>query len=132
VFAFGHSFNSEGPISLPMGSGQINGIVATLTSSFKLGSLTKLRGTLNNDQTVGVAGALGDSPAMVPVELRVVYTDGSQDLLYKFKAVRHPRLTAPVIGMAVGAAVTGSRELPQYHTLEYDLNLDFANGRKVH
>jgi hypothetical protein len=132
VFAFGHSFNSEGPISLPMGSGQINGIIATLTSSFKLGSMTALRGTLNSDQTVGVAGILGDAPSLVPVEVRVKYEDKSQeDLVYRFNAVRHPRLTAPVIGMAVMAAVTGDHDLPQYHTLDYDLNVQFANGRSV-
>jgi hypothetical protein len=132
VFAFGHSFNSEGPISLPMGSGQINGIIATLTSSFKLGSMTALRGTLVNDQTVGVSGLLGDSPSLVPVELRVKYEDKSQeDLVYHFNAVRHPRLTAPVIGMAIMSAVTGDHDLPQYHTLDYDLNVQFANGRSV-
>src|SRR2546421_650650 len=30
VFAFGHAFNNEGPIDIPMAAGQINGIVATL------------------------------------------------------------------------------------------------------
>ena len=78
VFGFGHAFNNEGPVALPMGSGRINGIVANLTTSFKLGSLTQQRGQLTADQTVGVAGRTGKSPPMVPVEVKVSYPGGSR------------------------------------------------------
>src|SRR2546429_6900316 len=119
VFAFGHSFNGEGPISLPMGAGQINGIIATLTGSYKLGSMTSICGTLHTDQTVGVAGMLGGAPMMVPIELHVSYTDGSNDQVYKFSEMQHPRLTPLITGVALMAAITGNRDLPQYHTLDY-------------
>src|SRR5438552_15002868 len=69
IWGFGHAFNNEGPVSLPMGSGQISAVIANLNSSFKLGSLTKLRGTLTGDQTVGVTGKVGDAPPMVPMEI---------------------------------------------------------------
>ena len=71
VYGFGHAFNNEGPVTLPMGSGQVNGVVATLSTSFKLGSLTRERGRLTADETVGVAGRLGESAPTVPVELKV-------------------------------------------------------------
>src|SRR2546430_3406881 len=131
VFAFGHSFNSEGPISLPMGAGRINGIIATLTNSFKLGSMTAVRGTLHSDQLAGVAGTLGDAPPLIPVELRVTYTDGSQDNVYKFQEMQHPKLTPLITGLAVIASVTGNRDLPQYHTVDYDITIDFGNDRSV-
>ena len=131
VFAFGHSFNNEGPIDIPMASGQINGIVATLTSSFKLGSMTELRGALVTDQTVGVAGRLGAAPPMVPMELRLVYTDGSVDEVYHFNAIRHPRFTPLITGIAVSSVLSGEHDLPQYHTMDYDMNVEFGNGRSV-
>jgi hypothetical protein len=132
VFAFGHSFNSEGPIDLPFGAGQINGIIATLTSSFKLGSMTAMRGALLDDQTVGVAGKLGQAPALIPMELKVVYGDKTQPpVTYDFKMMRHPKLTPLITALAVSSAMTGNRELPQYHTLDYDLDLSFENGRTV-
>jgi hypothetical protein len=131
VFGFGHPFNNEGPINLPFGAGQINAIVAELQQSFKLGGLTKMMGTLTTDQSVGVAGQLGVVPAMIPMEVRIAYTDGSLDETYHFNCVRHLKFTPLLTVAALTAAVTGQRDLPQYHTLNYDLNVDFANGRSL-
>ena len=132
VWGFGHAFNNEGPVTLPMGSGQISAVIANLNSSFKLGSLTKLRGTLTADQTVGVAGRLGTPPAMVPVELAIAYPDGSNNQTYHFNIALHPKLTPMIAAAAVQAVLGGTKELPQYQTLDYDLNLEFANGQTVH
>jgi hypothetical protein len=132
VFGFGHPFNNEGSVLLPMGAGKINGVIANLTTSFKLGTLTKPMGRLTTDQLAGVAGKLGDAPPMIPIELDVSYTDHSQpDRPYRFQSAAHPRFTPLLGGVAFGAAVTGASDLPQYNTVEYDVTLDFANGQKV-
>lgn len=131
VFAFGHPFNGEGAIDLPMGSGQVNAIIATLTNSFKIGSMSKLAGTLTMDQAYGVAGRLGEAPSAIPIELKVIYNDGSLDRTYRFEAVRHPQMTQIALATAITGALTGTRALPQYHTVDFDLNIEFANGRVV-
>jgi hypothetical protein len=131
VWGFGHAFNNEGPVSLPMGSGQISAVIANLNSSFKLGSLTKLRGTLTADQTVGVTGRFGAPPPMVPMEIAISYPDGSNNQTYRFNAAWHPKLTPLITAAAIQAVLGGTKELPQYHTLDYDLNLEFANGQVV-
>jgi hypothetical protein len=132
VVAFGHSFNAEGSISLPMAGGSIQGIVANLASSFKLGSLDPAAGTLQLDRTVGVSGTLGQSPAMIPVDLRIKYADGSQDLPYHFTVAAHPKMTPMLVTASLASALTGARELPENHTIDYDLTLEFANGKTVH
>lgn len=132
IFGFGHAFNNEGAISLPMGSGEIYTVIANLMTSFKVGSLTQIQGTLNTDELYGVAGMIGSSPNMIPITLHVIYTDGSQDRVYHMQMAAHPKLT-PLIGtVAISAAISATRELPEYHTLDYDLTLDFANGQSVH
>jgi hypothetical protein len=131
IFGFGHPFNNEGPITLPMGSGEINGIIASLQQSFKLGAMTQLRGTLIADQVVGVAGKLGKSPPTIPIDIHVIYTDGSMDTSYHFESAAHPQLTPLLCGMAISSALSGQRDLPQYHTVNYDLSLQFANGQTV-
>lgn len=131
VWGFGHSFNNEGPVTLPMGSGQISAVIANLNSSFKLGSLTKLRGTLTADQTVGVTGRVGAIPAMIPMEIAIAYPDGSNNQTYRFNAAAHPKLTPLIAGLAIQAVLSGSKELPQYHTMDYELGLEFANGQTV-
>lgn len=132
VYGFGHPFNGEGPIALPMAAGDIATVVANLQTSFKLGSMSQACGTLTTDQTVGVAGAIGPSAPMAPVELHLKYTDGSVDQTYHFRAAIHPRFTPLIAAAALGAALTGPKELPQYHTLDYDLTLEFNNGKTVH
>jgi hypothetical protein len=131
IWGFGHAFNNEGPVSLPMGSGQISAVIANLNSSFKLGSLTKLRGTLTADQTVGVAGRLGATPAMAPMEIAIAYPDGSNNQTYRFNTALHPKLTPLIAAAAIQAVLGGTKELPQYSTLDYDLKLEFANGQSV-
>jgi hypothetical protein len=132
VVAFGHAFNAEGAVSLPMSGGAIQGIVANLSSSFKLGSLNPASGTLQLDRTVGVSGTLGIAPAMIPVDLEVKYADGSQDQPFHFTVASHPKMTPMLMTAAMASALTGNRELPENHTIDYDLTLEFANGKTVH
>src|SRR5688572_1747885 len=131
VYGLGHPFVNEGPTELPMGTGEINGVLARLDQSMKLGSLVKLKGAINSDQSVGVGGAVGEVPGMAPVELRVTYSDGSQDATYRYHCARHPRLTPMLTAAALGSAMSGERELPQHHTLDYELELEFGNGELV-
>jgi hypothetical protein len=132
VLAFGHPFNGEGRVSLPLAGGSIQGVIANLSSSFKMGSLTRVRGTLQNDQTVGISGLLGNGPRPVPVDLRIKYTDGSEDQVYHFTTAVHPRLTPMLVAAAMTSALTGAKELPANHTVDYDLTLEFNNGKTVH
>ena len=132
VWGFGHEFNNEGPIALPLGSGTIATVVADVHSSFKLGQLSSIVGTLCSDETVGVAGATGPTPPMVPITLRVHYTDGSLDQTYHFQAAQHPKFTPLAASAAVATAIAGVKDLPEFHTIDYDLRLDFADGRSVH
>ena len=132
VMGFGHSFNNEGPIALPMGSGRINAVIANLNTSFKIGALSEVSGTLLADQTVGVAGKNGEVPAMAPMDLRVTYADGSADQNYHFNLAMHPKLTPMIAAAAVGAAISGKNDLPLHHTMDYDLDLEFSNGQSIH
>ena len=131
VYGFGHPFQNEGRVLLPMGSGRVNGIVPNLMTSFKLGSLTATRGSLTADQAVGVAGRLGEAPPTVPIDVRIVYADGSLDRRYRFDAATHPRFTPLLSAVALASAVGGTHDLPQHNTVEYDLTLEFGNGRTL-
>jgi hypothetical protein len=131
VFGFGHPFNNEGAVALPMGSGRINGVIPNLQTSFKLGALSQDLGCLTSDEAVGVAGRTGISAPVVPIEFHMKYADGTPPRTYHFKAALHPKFTPMLAGMALAAAVAGPSEPPQYNTLDYSLNLEFANGRKL-
>ncbi|HEV8604338.1 MAG TPA: hypothetical protein VGQ99_03170 [Tepidisphaeraceae bacterium] len=131
VLGFGHAFFSEGEVSLPMGSGYIHSVIANIMNSFKLGSALKVQGTLHADQVVGVAGRIGEAPATIPMDIRCVYADGTLDQTYHFNASLHPKFTPMLAAMSAVIAVSANRELPQYHTVDYDLTMEFANGQKL-
>jgi hypothetical protein len=131
IFGFGHEFNNEGPIRLPMGSGTVSTVVADVRSSFKLGSLAQVVGTLTNDQTVGIAGNVGETAPLIPLTVRIHYDDGSLDQTYHCQTVVHPKFTPLAAAAVVQGALEGVKALPQYHTVNYDLNLTFANGKTV-
>ncbi|MEA2708408.1 MAG: hypothetical protein QOF78_1009 [Phycisphaerales bacterium] len=132
VFGFGHPFNNEGPIALPVGAGEINGVIANLMTSFKLGALGTTYGTLYADEAVGVAGKIGKTPPTIPIDINVRYNDGTGDRKYHFESASHPKFTPLLSAMALTSAVTGAHELPEYHTLDYVIDVEFANGEKVH
>jgi hypothetical protein len=131
VYGFGHPFNNEGKVTLPMGAGSIDHVVATLSTSFKLGSMVGPSGTITADRSVGIAGRIGDAPTLAPIDLRVSYTDGSADVKYHFDSVMHPRFTPLLCGMAVMSALSGTNDLPQYNTVDYDIDLQFSNGKTI-
>jgi hypothetical protein len=131
VWGFGHPFNNEGPVALPMGAGRVSHIIPNLTTSFKLGALTAEKGQLTADQSVGVGGVMGASPPMVPIEYTVAYGDGSPDKTYKFQGALHPRFTPLICGVSMMAALSGGHELPPLNTVDYDVKVEFANGQTV-
>jgi hypothetical protein len=133
VFGFGHPFNGEGPIALPFASGRINGIVAALTTSYKLGEMDQVRGTLNTDQSVGIAGKLGGAPHTIPIDIDLTYQDQSvPPEKYHFDLALHSTFSPMMSGMAMIAALSGSRELPRNHTIDYDITIEYADGQKIH
>ena len=135
VYGFGHPFQGEGPVQLPMATGYVTTVIPTLINSFKLGGMTEVVGTLAADQSVGIAGEVGVAPPMIPVDITVLYksADGKADVerSFHFDIAQHPRFT-PMLGtITLMNALVGQRQLPENHTLNLDLNLEFANGKKL-
>jgi hypothetical protein len=132
VFGFGHPFQNEGAVALPMASGFVTTVIPSLSISFKLGGTTAVVGTLAADQSVGIAGTVGAAPEMIPFDLDVVYADGSMKRTFRYDLAAHPTFT-PLLGtVSLLASLQADKQLPQYSTLDLDLSIDFRNGKTVH
>jgi hypothetical protein len=68
---------------------------------------------------------------MAPMEIAIEYPDGSNNQTYHFNTALHPKLTPLIAAAAIQAVLGGTKDLPQYSTLDYDLKLEFANGESV-
>ena len=73
----------------------------------------------------------------MPVELKVFDADAAANAddalprVYHFQAAQHPKFTPLITGAAFAAAVGGTSELPEYNTVDYAIDLEFANGKVV-
>ncbi|MBC7785833.1 MAG: hypothetical protein H7144_18550 [Burkholderiales bacterium] len=131
VFAFGHEFNSEGSVNLPMGVGYIHSVIANTSMSFKLGTVLRTDGTVHSDESVAIAGTIGKSPATIPVEITVRTPQRQQSQVYRFQLTRHRNFTPVGMMMAISAAVTGHSRLPEDYSIAYGLKMEFDNGQSV-
>jgi hypothetical protein len=140
VFGFGHPFGTPlvgegssggGEVSLPVCAGTIATVVANLQMSFKLGAVSPPEGAITADQVVGVAGMVGPSPPMIPMTVHVIYDDGTFEQTFHFHAALHPKMTPTLAAVAVVSALTSYQDLPPFHTIDYDLKLNFANGQHL-
>lgn len=71
VLAFGHPMFNLGPIDMPMAK---DTIITTLASAYqptKMGNATEVVGALKQDRHSGIAGELGATAQMIPVNLKV-------------------------------------------------------------
>jgi hypothetical protein len=131
ILAFGHPFLSDGEVTLPMSAAFVHAVMASQDNSFKLGSALDLRGMFHADRLAGMGGQVGQTAPLIPIEVRCVYDDGTQDETYRFRAAQHTRFTPILAALAAATAISAQRDLPQYHTLDCDLTLQFANGQAL-
>lgn len=130
ILAFGHAFNAEGPVNLPMGPARIYAVINTLSRNFKLGGLDGVSGALTQDEAAGICGQMGVGCQMIPVVVNVEREGVTTK--FQYRVVRHRRLTPRLVTMTLAESLTNRKELPERHTLSYDIALDYGKLGKYH
>jgi len=131
VLGFGHSFNEEGRIEMPLATGGIHSVIPSISRSFKLGASLDIVGTLFGDESTGIAGRVGAAPRMIPVEV-VVIRDGGEPRTFRFECLHHRLYTPMLLMTAVSDAVYSHSDLPREHTVRYSVDLEFAGLGRFH
>jgi len=129
VWGFGHSLFAQGPVELPLAAGVIHTIVPNQMNSFKLGSPFKPIGTIYSDQKTGVAGKIGVTPKMVPLDVKVNFAGEVQT--YHYNLAIHEKLSPLLVMVCVQSSVLASKELPEYHSVKYKGYIDFEQFGRV-
>ncbi|MHC4675921.1 MAG: hypothetical protein ACYTBZ_25810 [Planctomycetota bacterium] len=94
VLGFGHSMHGRGSVELPLATGMVHTVIPSVLRSSKIGSAVKTVGTLWGDETTGVFGVLGKSPAMIDLEVAVDDIRGLQTYRYQ---VAHDKEFSPLL-----------------------------------
>jgi hypothetical protein len=69
--AFGHPFKGMGQVHVPIGGADIQWILSSQSSSFKMGNALDTLGVLDQDRQPAVAGRTGVMPSWVPMTVTV-------------------------------------------------------------
>jgi len=70
LLAFGHPFFGSGPVNIPMASAKILMTVSSTYSSYKMSQDGSIVGSIHQDRSSGIMGVIGDTPEMIPVNLK--------------------------------------------------------------
>jgi hypothetical protein len=97
VFLCGHPFLSLGDIQMPMSRSRVVTTLSSSLASTKIVNLGGPIGTITGDHLTAVTGKLGASPAMVPLDLRIV--SGATEKKLHFELINHPKLTPLLVAI---------------------------------
>lgn len=104
VVAFGHPLLGLGEVDLPLVSGQVHAIVASLASSMKLASPLNEIGAVVQDLPTGIVAELGRHAPWVAVEVMVT-ARGDKKTSFHAQVALHRRLLPLLAGTVIGSAL---------------------------
>jgi hypothetical protein len=104
VVAFGHPLLGLGEVDLPLVSGQVHAIVASLSSSMKLASPLNEIGAVVQDLPTGIVAELGRRAPWVAVEVMVA-ARGDKKTSFRTQVVLHRRLLPLLAGTVIASAL---------------------------
>ncbi len=125
ALGFGHAFFSDGPVEMPMATGAIHTVIASVARSNKLGAAVEVVGTLLGDENTGIWGRVGPKPRMIPCDVVVREPDRVRE--FHYECVQHEFFTPMLLGMAVFDSVEAHTALPREHTLRYTVEMAFQD-----
>ena len=128
VLAFGHPMMEMGRTELPMSTAEVNAVVPSLLSSFKLGSVGKTVGTILVDRVEGVYGRIGEPPPMVPVTITVNREDMPGKATYNFRVADNYELTPMLVDICLFSSLFMKGYPPPQHTLQYKVTVVTDKG----
>lgn len=128
VLAFGHGFYSDGQTRLPMGPAYVHTVISSILDSFKLSSTLGRTGVLDYDSNVGISGRIGQGQklSMIPMTVALDWKVDGRKQTYRYRIVRHRWLTPMLVSMLLKDAAASWRNLPEFHTVRYQVNVDFG------
>jgi hypothetical protein len=130
VYAFGHPFYNLGPTQFPMKKAYVYSVFPSLYQSWKISSPADPVGTIEQDRTTAIAGKLGKTPRLIPVEIKL-QTSRGQEKTYSFRMVED-ELFSPVLAFVSLLSVLQSNERAYgTSTIRVDGHVDFSGGRQV-
>lgn len=103
LYAFGHRFIASGPTEMPLLGSAVIATVPNLNNSFKIAASSGPLGVITQDRNSGIAGQLGRSARMVPLEIDL--TSNGRSRSYAMELVNDRTLSPFLMQMALFSTI---------------------------
>jgi len=130
IYAFGHSFLSAGPLSVPMSSAYVISVLPKLDTSIKLAFPVDVVGAFQQDRSTGILGTMGDKPSMIPVSLDVRSSTNAANH-YNIEVANDKYLTPILMSYAVVNAISATERGVGEMTLNVTGEVHIRNNDSV-
>lgn len=129
--AFGHPFKGAGDIVMPVGNADIQWILASQASSFKMGHATSDLGVLEIDRQPSISGTIGPRAEMVPFDAEVVGADVKTRTRWHVELTDQPQFFPLAVAMATANIVKVSEPLGADATVVLKLRFELEDHPPV-
>jgi len=130
VYAFGHPFQSTGPVDLPMSLARVLTVVPTRSMSFKVAVPTEVVGHFEQDRATGIMGRMGTSPDMIPVTV-TVETSREGVERYEYEVINDRFMTPLMMNLTLFDLILATERSLGDLTLEISGNVNLRSGDVV-
>lgn len=129
IFAFGHPLFNLGNINFPMAKAEIQAIVPSLLSSFKVGNIGETIGTFKQDLPSAIYGVLGEKPPLIPFKVNTSFNNQNHN--YNFYLADHNLLSPILVDYALTECFTASESNLYEGTLDITGIIDIEGHQNV-
>ena len=130
VYAFGHPFYNLGPTQFPLKKVWVYSVFPSLQASWRIAATTEPVGTMDQDRTTAIAGHLGKTPRMIPVEIRLRAPRASERT-FRYRMVDDELFTPLLAYVSLMSVLQGHERAVGAATLRVEARLALAGGREI-
>ncbi len=129
LLIFGHPFFQSGKTDMPLAHAYIHTVIPSLAVSFKMGSITKIRGRVYQDQASGVAGILNKEAKMIPIKVDLDYFNNRDS--FNYNIIRSYYYFPLFLNMAISSSLEMLGGDLEKNTIYFTFNIKFNNNKTI-
>lgn len=131
LLAFGHPMMQLGKVNLPLSSAWINDFMPSYQRSNKMGSGMLDVGALRADIPWAIGGQLGVKAPLIPARIEIVDKSRNYMRTFNIKVMRHPGLTAAVLGAGIASALEATYNPDHTATIRTEFSIKGEHGASL-
>lgn len=122
--AFGHPFKGLGQLHLPVGGADVQWILASQASSFKMANSFGDAGVMDQDRQPAIAGRIGPKAEMIPMDVRVTSRGRQETTTWHVELTDQPTFFPLLVNMVMGTVVRVSEPTAENAAITMNIRFD--------